>query len=281
MPVDNSNMKTTFCLLFVVLFCACVSAENLSELFYRAHVAYKKHQYSQCAQQYVDLINKGSKDPDALYNAAGCFALGGQPDLAFEYLSRMCKSDFVDIQGFIDEPDFQSLHRDSRWPGAVDKCRQAEKNHVSHGNARLYELYIAMVHSQEHWIARDADEVLKLVSTRKLKSAEDFFYAAAVITGSTDPQQLTLAHSLAKKAVALSPDFVQAKALTAAAYDRFLWASNRPQIYGTQLKQEKNGKWTAEPFDPKGVSDDERTAACVLSLAGIEERLKMFNQGIR
>ena len=264
--------------LVLTLFCTSVSAENLSDLFYKAHVAYKKHRYDECAKQYVEIIQKGSKDPDAIYNAAGCFALGGKFDSAFEYLSKMCAGDFVDIQGFIREPDFLPLHKETRWQAALDQCRQAEKNHISRGNVRLYQLYIVMLRFETHWVPENTEEVLKFISDKRLESAEDYYHAAAILTGSIDPQQLSLAHSLAQKAVALKPNYIQAKGLAAIAYDRFLWSSKKPQVYGTQLYKNEKGEWTAEPFDPNGVSDDERAASNVLSLAGIKERLRIHNE---
>src|SRR6266496_1579257 len=93
--------KSVHIFLFLMLWCGHSFAENLADLFWQAHIAYKRHQYAQCSQMYVSVINKGSKEPDAVYNAAGCFALYGKPDQAFEYIDKMCASDFVDVEGFL------------------------------------------------------------------------------------------------------------------------------------------------------------------------------------
>jgi hypothetical protein len=271
-------MKSAYLFLLLTLWCGNGFAENLADLFRAAHVAYKRHQYAQCSQMYVSLINKGSKEPDAVYNAAGCFALSGDLDSAFAYIDKMCASDFVDIEGFLNESDFKPLHGDPRWTVAVNKCRSAEKNHIAHCNLRLYELYLATLHSPEHWVAGNQAEVLRLISTKKLQSASDFLQAAVILIGNSTPEELALARSLALKAVIMNPDLVQAKAFAAVAYDRFLWSSNRAQVYGTQIRQKRDGKWTLEPLDQHAVSDEQRSAAGVSSLKIFHERIKLLNE---
>jgi len=99
-----------------------------------------------------------------------------------------------------------------------------------------------------------------------------------ILTGSTSPEELKLSHSLALKAAALNPDLIQAKAFAAVAYDRFLWSSNKPQIYGTQVTQSKDGKWIMDPFDRTAITDEQRSEYGIASVKTLEERLKTLNE---
>jgi len=171
-------MKSIYIGIAILLSSWNIYAENFADLFWHAHIAYKRHQYSTCSQMYESLVKKGSKDPDVLYNAAGCFALDGKKDLAFDYINKMCSSDFIDVQGFLLEDDFKVLHQDARWQSAVGKCQAAEQNHVTHCNPQVYGLYLAMLRSPDHWLPSSRDKLIPLISAKQLHSAFDHFHAA-------------------------------------------------------------------------------------------------------
>ncbi len=44
------------------------------------------------------------------------------------------------------------------------------------------------------------------------------------------------------------------------------------------MQQDKDKKWTYEPFNPKGVSDQQRADANIPSLATLYKRLKLLNE---
>jgi hypothetical protein len=254
-----------------------VNAENLADIFWEAHVAYKIKDYRRGAELYRTIIEKGYTDPDAVYNAAGCYALAGNHDKAFEYLKILCATEFVDIVGFLNDSDFEPLKKDNRWAAAVSACENAEKKYIAKSNSTLYQLYLQVEHVPES-ASEASKDVLKLLSTKQLKTSNDYFHAASILAFVNDATTMTLAEKLARKADTLQPIHPQARNLTAIARDRYLWLSKQPQIYGTQMRQEKNNKWTYEPFNPNGVSDQQRADANVPSLATLYKRLKLRNE---
>jgi hypothetical protein len=252
-------------------------AENLADLFFDAHVAYKMKDYKRGAELYVNAIEKGYRDPDAIYNAAGCYALSGNHDKAFGYLQRMCANEFMDTEGFLADSDFEPLKKDPRWAATVTACKNAEKKYMARSNPALYQLYLRAIKDPD--FAQDASkEVIKLLSSKQLKTSNDYFHAAGILAIMQDAPTMTLAEKLAQKADSMQPNHPQARGLIAVTKDRSLWLMKQPQIYGTQMKQDKDKKWTYEPFDPKGVTDQQRADANIPSLATLYKRLKLLNE---
>jgi tetratricopeptide (TPR) repeat protein len=241
-------------------------AENLADLFWEAHVAYKIRDYRRGAELYRTLIEKGYRDPDAIYNAAGCYALSGNHDKAFHYLKLLCANEFIDMEGFLTDSDFQPLKNDSRWVDAVTACQNAEKKYLAKSDKILYQLYLSAKNNPA--LASEATQkMMALISTKQLKTANDYFHAASVLSLVPDAPTMTLAEKLAQKADSMQPNHPQARSLIAVTKDRYLWLTKQPQIYGTQIQQDKDKKWTYEPFNPKEVSDQQRADANIPSLA--------------
>jgi hypothetical protein len=113
------------------------------------------------------------------------------------------------------------------------------------------------------------------VASHTLKTADDYYHAAMVFQHGSTPDAYETAMKLSQKAVELRSDFRAASWLHAAATDRYLQTTGKPQIYGTQLRQ-VDGKWTMEPFDRTAVSDKERQRAGV-DLAEQEKRVAAMN----
>jgi tetratricopeptide (TPR) repeat protein len=120
-------------------------AENLADIFFDAHVAYKIKDYKRGAELYRNAIEKGYRDPDATYNAAGCYALSGDLNKAFEYLKLLCANEFTDMEGFLNDSDFEPLKKDPRWAMAVTACENAERKYISKSNPALYQLYLRAI----------------------------------------------------------------------------------------------------------------------------------------
>lgn len=277
-------MKRKWFILFVALIpmfmVQTLFAENLADVFFDAHVAYKMRDYKRGAELYRTIIEKGYRDPDAIYNAAGCYALSGDHAKAFQYLQHMCANEFMDMEGFLTDSDFEPLKKDPQWATAVKACQSAEKKYISKSNPALYQLYLRAIKDPE--FASDASkDVVKLISSKQLKTSNDYFHAAEILAIVPDPPTMTLAEKLAQKADRMQPNHPHARNLAAVTRDRYLWLMNQPQVYGTQIKQDKDKKWTYEPFNPKGVTDQQRADANIPSLATLYKRLKLLNeQGI-
>jgi len=86
-----------------------------SGLEQRAQACYDKHDYATGASLFLLAAQSGSAISDNLYNAACCFALGGQSDLAFETLMISIKKGWRDLQHTGSDADLASLHSDPRW----------------------------------------------------------------------------------------------------------------------------------------------------------------------
>jgi hypothetical protein len=112
------------------------------------------------------------------------------------------------------------------------------------------------------------------IEHRTLATADDYYHAAMVMQHGMVPADFALARDLAARAMKLDPNHRQAAWLFAAATDRYLWRTGKPQIYGTQYKQ-VDGRWTLEPFDRTAVTDAERRKHEVSSLA---DRLRFIDE---
>lgn len=261
----------------IAIFTGQLLAENLADTFFEAHVAYKMKDYKRGAELYRTIIEKGYRDPDAIYNAAGCYALSGDHDSAFQYLKLLCSNEFVNVEGFLSDSDFQPLKNDSRWATAVAACQSAEKTYIEKSNKILYQLYLR-TYNDPGFASEATKETLKLISSKQLKTANDYFHAAFVLSLTQDAPTMTLAEKLSQKADSIQPNHPQARNLIAVTKDRYLWLSKQPQIYGTQIQQNKDKKYTYEPFNPKAVTDQQRADADIPSLATLYKRLKLLNE---
>ncbi len=157
-------------------------------------------------------------------------------------------------------------------------------------NAEINEiesLYISDIEDRNNINWDDKDEIEKLrqrdkerkqkakelIDNGSLVSGLDYHHASLILQHGETTEDYKLAHELAEKAVELGDE--TAKWLFAATFDRWLLSENKPQKYGTQFKQDKNGEWEiAQPIDPS-VTDDERVKYNVPPLS---EALKVYKE---
>jgi hypothetical protein len=120
--------------------------------------------------------------------------------------------------------------------------------------------------------------VYEIVKAGQLEASDDYFNAALVLQHGDKPEDYEMANKLAAKAAEIDPNNRSAKWLAAAAKDRWLWATGKPQIYGTQFKKAQGSDtWTIDPIDEKAVTDEERTRQGVPTLAETRKRLEQMN----
>lgn len=112
-------------------------------------------------------------------------------------------------------------------------------------------------------LARDATRrarVDQIINAGHLEGPDDHFHAAMVLQHGPAPEHAWRAHVLARTAAQLgvqgAGQWYQARALAAAAYDRWLVQQGRPQRYGTQY-QAHEGRWELYEVDP-ATTDAER-----------------------
>ena len=113
---------------------------------------------------------------------------------------------------------------------------------------------------------RDAERrtaLRSMLNAGKIQTGREYEFAAILLQHSPDNDDLQTAHLLASTAVFKGN--VGARWLAAASFDRLLWNINRPQVFGTQFKQDaRTSVWTMEPYDRQSLSDVTRAAWCVI-----------------
>ena len=123
-----------------------------------------------------------------------------------------------------------------------------------------------------------ADDVFRMIAVDSVlaaggaRTANDFYHAAMVYQHGGGATSYRRAHELASRAVDLDPDHADAKWLTAASWDRYLAESGQPQWYGTQYSCGEDGLRRLLPVEEGRVSDEERQALGVRTLAEARER---------
>jgi len=109
-----------------------------------------------------------------------------------------------------------------------------------------------------------------------LRTGADYYHAAMILQHAPDADDYLLAHELCVVAVSLGEG--RAKWLAAATEDRFLMNLGRPQRFGTQYRADNTGaNWFLYPVDP-GVSDAQRRAFNVPSLADAQAQAEKMNE---
>jgi hypothetical protein len=134
---------------------------------------------------------------------------------------------------------------------------------------------------------RDAQRLKRvrgILQAGQIRTAQDHVYAAFILQHGQSADDYALAHILATSAAFKSqPAPRWARWLAAAALDRFLHQSNRPQIFGTQVKGQKSPEgvmhWTLEPYDRTAVTDAMRKEWCVIPLEEQERMLRSASEG--
>jgi len=223
------------------------------------------------------------------YSFAYCLARDGNVDLAFQHLEASIQQGFRELSHIESDPDFTALHADKRWAGILAAVNNNENQYVQSINAELYQIY---KEDQADRSTQNIDwskvaprdqarsmRVREIAKNGQLKQGDDYFHAAMVMQHGESSESYLQAQQWAEKAFELNPKLTSANWLAAAAEDRYLQSINKPQIWGTQYKLNKEtGKWSLEPIDRKAKTDDERAAKNVPSLAQSEEREKQMNQ---
>ena len=124
-----------------------------------------------------------------------------------------------------------------------------------------------------------AAEVMTLLRSGKVLTAEDFYNAAMVFQHGASANDLQLAQALATIAARQAPEHPAPKWLAAAAWDRYMMWKKQPQWYGTQSQILKDtGKKTLYPVLPGVISDVERAAAGVPPIATIISDIEADNK---
>lgn len=111
----------------------------------------------------------------------------------------------------------------------------------------------------------------ELLDAGELLSGEDLFHAAFIFQHGGRPDRYLTAHALAVASAARGHR--PAVWIAAAALDRYLQATGRPQVYGTQFTRGRDGAPSQEPFDRAALPD------VVRGLAGVPPAAQQIQVG--
>ena len=115
----------------------------------------------------------------------------------------------------------------------------------------------------------------KLLESNNLHTGKDFEEAAVIFQHSHQSDDYLLAHTLA--VIAVSKGNKDAIWIASASLDRYLMATGKPQIYGTQFITRPGQHATQEPYNRQLISDQLRKELQVPSQAEQEVRRKGFD----
>lgn len=118
--------------------------------------------------------------------------------------------------------------------------------------------------------------VKELLDSGKVRTSEDYYHTAMIFQHGMDTVASGIAVKMMEKAIAL--DSTRNKWLLAAAIDRHLMRKGEPQIYGTQFTRNQGEPWRLYNIDTTVISDQERIAYGVETLAEQREKLKRLNK---
>lgn len=251
-----------------------------------AAAAYERKEYAECGQMYRRMA-KHAAPIQNLYNAASCFALAGDPEAAFAALDELASNGYPNTKRLRDDEDFASLRTTTRWTDLVAHVQANWDQKFGADNRELWALREGDEDDRRPGVDakegaerdhRRAARVREIVAAGGLKTSTDYFNAAMLFQHSRVLEDLQQARALALKAAELDPTNARAKWLAAAALDRYLWQSGKPQIYGTQFHQVDN-VWTIDPIDESAVTDAERARWNVPPLADAKKRAAAMNNG--
>ncbi len=120
-------------------------------------------------------------------------------------------------------------------------------------------------------------ELMVIIRSGEMKTSTDYFNAALIMQHGDTIEEIRMAYSLATISANLDPSNRNAKWLTAASWDRILTRMKRPQWYGTQYFTGANGEMTLYEVDESAVTDADRQALFVPTLAEARKRAEVMN----
>jgi hypothetical protein len=228
--------------------------------------------HARCSRIFAGATRVHPDEPSPPLAAARCFAGAGDAASARRYLDIALQRGYRNCRNL------------RQFPDALPRCEANAERFVRESNPELLAAFLADQEERSKEItdvaaARQRDAVRRDVvhiamARRALRTADDYYHAAMILHHGSEA---AAARDFAKKAVALRPSFAAARWLYAAATDRALHASGKPQIFGTQYQQ-VNGKWTLEPLDPDAIDDAERARWRVPPLAETRKIVDEMNR---
>ncbi|HEY5800769.1 MAG TPA: hypothetical protein VIT92_11140 [Burkholderiaceae bacterium] len=221
---------------------------------------------------------------------ATCAARAGDKDAALTHLAAAARRGYRNAAALKDNRDFAALRNDPRWQRSVAAIEKAEAAYKASINRELAELFEADQADRRpakvDWAVvepRDRTRharVKELAAAGAMKHSADFYHAAMIFQHGSKPEDYKQAQLWALRAVDLDPNNDGARWLAAAAEDRYLHTTGKPQVWGTQYVKPQTARlFTMEPFDRSKKTDAQRIAMKVPTLAESQAKLAQMNAG--
>ncbi len=115
--------------------------------------------------------------------------------------------------------------------------------------------------------------VRKMLDLGLVRTSNDYVNAAMIFQHGPFAEDHRMAIEMMKKAIELNP--ATNKSLLAAATDRYLISTGKPQIYGTQYTILDDGSWQLDTIDTTKITDAERREYGVETLEEQQEKVKI------
>lgn len=293
-------MKTI--LLSLLLACS-VSTAALAQSAAEAYAKYDAKDYKGSALLYEKVLKDGKGNSSDHYNAACSWALAGDKDKAFAHLSQAIEKGWLDIKHLKQDSDLNSLHSDKRWEKLVQQLQvnvdKAEANYNKPLKAQLEQIYendqkyrrmISKV-QQEH--GPQSEQFKDLISKMQAADSENMEQIVAIIekhgwpgksvvgSSGSSAAWAVIQHSNMEYWLKYLPLMREAaekgelqKSSVALTEDRVLVNQGKPQLYGSQLRQ--NHETNQTEFFPieDEVNVDKRRAA--VGMEPIKEYAKRY-----
>ena len=120
------------------------------------------------------------------------------------------------------------------------------------------------------------DEMARRVTQMELTTAEEFFYAGAILVRSNQIDHLLLAESVGRKATILGDR--RGRPVAAEAVDRQAFVNGTEQTFGTQYAFNViTATWELYPYN-KETTDADRDAVGLPPLSWFEDRVRELNE---
>jgi len=274
-----------------------------AKLSQQAADAYSAKSYQKSGELYDQAFRPGQPAPGSsdLYNAACSWALAGNATKAFQYLDRATAAGWDNVAHVKQDTDLTSLHADKRWPLMLTKLEAAvakmEAGYNKPLKQQLDSIYAADQGGRQQYAAIEkqygekspqmaalwkemaATDARNLQVITALLDRHGWPTTAEVGRMGTNTVFLVIQHSnlatmekyfpMAKQAMERSdlskPNF-------ALLQDRLLMWQGKPQIYGSQLKGDANGKMVFHDIEDEAHVDERRAAIGMEPLASYAKR---------
>lgn len=120
--------------------------------------------------------------------------------------------------------------------------------------------------------------VMQWLARGEIRTGQDYFNAAVIMQHGDSVKDARMALAFAILAAQLDPVRVEARQMTAMSWDRLLEDQGQPQWYGTQfVRSARTGAWELYPVQPGAISEQQRIALGLPSLAEDHAHLAAIN----